>query len=232
MTPTAATRLNDNFQTLSRPATADQSQLANSFNMNVTARQGFGLVVQGGFNDGKTDSDYCDVRRRGARVDGNAFPAQSPVNPWCDTSTGWVTRLTALGSYMIPRIDVQVAGTLRSDQGGDLAANWVAPNSATVGLNRAFAGVAGQTITVNLIEPGTLHGDRVNQFDIRAGEDRPGGAHAHQCRASTSTTLRNSAPVLSYDQASCCRRRQPETWLQPTAMLQSRFAKFSAQIDF
>ncbi len=75
--------------------------------------------------------------------------------------------MTALGTYTIPKIDVLGRGTMRSDQGGDLAANWAAPNSATVGLNRPFAGVAGQTITVNLIEPGTLYGDRVNQFDLR-----------------------------------------------------------------
>ena len=51
--------------------------------------------------------------------------------------SGWVTRVTALGSYTIPKVDVQVSGTFRSDQGGQLAANWTAPNSATVGLNRA-----------------------------------------------------------------------------------------------
>ena len=75
--------------------------------------------------------------------------------------------LTGLGTYTIPKIDVLVAGTFRSDQGAVAAANWAAPNSATVGLNRPFAGVAGTTVTVNLIEPGTLYGDRVNQFDLR-----------------------------------------------------------------
>ena len=53
-----------------------------------------------------------------------------------------MTRVTALGSYTIPKIDVQVAGTMRSDQGAPLAANWAAPNTATVGLNRPFAGSA------------------------------------------------------------------------------------------
>ena len=56
---------------------------------------------------------------------------------------------------------------MRSDQASALAANWAAPNSATVGLNRPFAGTGGQTITVNLVEPGTLYGDRVNQIDLR-----------------------------------------------------------------
>ena len=164
VTPEAALRLNDNYQTLSSNI-GDWTQVANSLNLNVTARMRNGLVLQGGFNSGTNDNDYCDVRT--AIPEWTVILAQSPTNPWCDTSSGWVTRVTALGSYTIPKVDVQVSGTLRSDPGGQLAANWTAPNSATVGLNRPFAGLGSQTITVNLIEPGTLYGERVNQIDMR-----------------------------------------------------------------
>ena len=177
-TSAAAARLNDNYQTLSSNF-ANRTQMANSINVNITARPRNGLVLQGGFNTAKTDSDSCDLRR--------ALPESAPTNPWCDTSTGFVTRLTALGSYMVPKIDVQVAGTMRSDQGTDLAANWTAPNSATVGLNRPFAGVGGNTIVVNLIEPGTLYGDRVNQFDLRSPKSCGSAARA-PTSASTFTT--------------------------------------------
>ena len=224
VTATAAGRLNDNFQTLASRY-GDQSQVANSFNMNVTARQRFGLTLQGGFNVIKTDSDYCDVRR--AIPEWTVIFAQSPVNPWCDTSTGWITRATALGSYMVPRIDVQVAGTLRSDQGSDLAANWAAPNSATVGLNRAFAGVAGQTITVNLIEPGTLYGDRVNQFDLRIAKILRFGRTRTNIGFDVYNVF-NKAAILTYNQSFI----PGGAWLQPMTIQQSRFAKFSAQIDF
>jgi len=230
VTPAASTRLNDNFQTLS-DRYGSQTQLANSINMNVTVRPRFGLVLQGGFNTAKTDSDYCEIRR--AVPEWSVILAQSPVNPWCDTSTGWVSRFTAVGSYVIPRIDVQVASTVRSDQGGDLAANWVAPNSATVGLNRAFAGIGGNTITVNLIEPGTLYGDRVNQFDIRLAKI----VRVGRMRANVGVDLYNvgnSAPVLSYDQSFVLpTAANPQgTWLRPTSVLQPRFAKFSVQVDF
>jgi hypothetical protein len=143
--------LNDNYQTLASNI-GDWTQVANSLNLNVTARMRNGLVVQGGFNTGRNDNDSCGLR--------SAIPESSSTDPWCDTSSVWVTRVTALGSYVIPKVDVQVSGTLRSDQGGQLAANWVAPNSATVGLNRPFAGLGSQTITVNLIRPGTLYGSR------------------------------------------------------------------------
>jgi hypothetical protein len=230
VTATAATRLTDNFQTLSDNY-GDRSQIANSIYMNVTARPRFGLVLQGGFNTARTDSDYCDVR---AAVPEYTVPgAQSPNNPWCDTSTGWVTRLTGLGTYTIPRVAVLVAGTFRSDQGGDLAANWAAPNSATVGLNRPFAGVAGTTVTVNLIEPGTLYGDRVNQFDMRFAKILRFG------RTRTNVgfdiyNIMNSSPVLTYNQTFVLpTATNPNgSWLTPTSVLQPRFVKFSAQIDF
>ena len=225
VTPEAALRLNDNYQTLSSNI-GDWTQVANSLNLNVTARMRNGLVLQGGFNTGTNDNDYCDVRS--AIPEWTVVLAQSPTNPWCDTSSGWVTRVTALGSYTIPKVDVQVSGTLRSDPGGQLAANWTAPNSATVGLNRPFAGLGSQTITVNLIEPGTLYGERVNQIDMRFAKILRFG------RSRTTVgfdvyNLVNSDAVLTYNQTFS---PTTTTWLRPNSVLQPRFVKFSAQIDF
>lgn len=218
VTQAASTRLNDNFQTLSSRI-ADESQVANSFNMNVTARQRFGLTVQGGFNVIKTDSDSCALR--------DLIPESAPTNPWCNTSSGWVSRVTALGSYMVPWVDVQIAGTLRSDQGGSLSANWVAPNAATVGLNRPFFGTGGQTIVVNLIEPGTVYGDRVNQFDIRVAKILRFGRTRTNIGFDVYNVM-NKAAILTYNQGFV----PNGNWLAPTSIQQSRFAKFSAQIDF
>jgi hypothetical protein len=225
VTAAAATRLNDNYETLAQNY-GDWSRVSHSVNLNVTSRMRNGLVLQGGFNTGVSTSDYCDVR---AAIPEWIVPlAQSPTNPWCDTSTGWVTRATALGSYTVPKIEVQVSGTLRSDPGGQLAANYTAPNSAAVGLNRPFAGVGGQTITVNLIEPGTLYGERVNQVDMRFAKIVKLGR--------TRTTvgfdvynIANSAAVLTYNQTFS---PTTTTWLRPNSVLQARFVKFSAQVDF
>jgi hypothetical protein len=231
VTPAAAARLNDNFQTLSN-AYGSRTQMANSFNMNVTARPQPGLVLQGGFNTVKTDQDYCEVRRALPEWTvpgvGGAPPIISPVNPWCDISSGWVTRATAIGIYTIPRVEVQVSGTLRSDQGGELQANWTAPNTATVGLNRPFAGVGGQTVVVNLIEPGTLYGDRVNQLDLRVAKIVRFGRTRTTVGLDVYNVV-NAAPVLTYNQTFV---PAATTWLRPNSVLQARFVKFSAQIDF
>jgi hypothetical protein len=173
----------------------------------------------------KTDADTCALRR--------LLPETAATNPWCDDTSGWTTRITALGSYMIPRIDVQIAGTMRSDQGQELAANWAAPNSATVGLNRPFAGVAGSTITVNLLEPGTLYGDRVNQFDLRFAKILRFGRTRTNVGVDV-FNVGNSAPVLTYNQTFVLptAANPAGSWLRPNSVLQARFVKFSAQIDF
>ena len=103
------------------------------------------------------------------------------------------------GRTTFRRLTCRLRGRCRSDQGGELAANWAAPNSATVGLNRPFAGIGGQTVTVNLVEPGTLHGDRVNQIDLRFAKILRFG------RTRTNVgfdiyNITNAAPVLTYNE--------------------------------
>ena len=125
-------------------------------------------------------------------------------------------------------MDVQVSGTLRSDPGGQLAANWTAPNSATVGLNRPFAGLGSQTITVNLIEPGTLYGERTNQIDMRFAKVLRFG----RTRSTVGLdvyNLTNSNAVLTHNLTFVS---TTDTWLRPNSVLQARFMKLSAQVDF
>ncbi len=125
--PSVASSATNNFVTLASNY-GDQTQTSNSISLNLSARPRNGLVFQGGFNTAQTSADYCDIRA--------AMPEltviggrQSPTNPYCKTNTGFITRFTALGSYTIPKIDVQIAGTVRSDQGDTLAANWAVPNA-------------------------------------------------------------------------------------------------------
>ena len=228
VTPAAAPRLTDNFETLATTY-ADWRRVSNSVNLNLTARMRNGLVVQGGFNSGTSLNDYCDVRA--AIPEWTVLLAQSPTNPWCNTSTGWQTRATALGSYTVPKVDIQVSGTFRSDPGGQLAANYAATsrpgqaNDDTVGLNRLFAGIAGTTVTVNLIEPGTLYGERVNQVDMRFAKVLRFG----RTRSTVGLDLYNLAnndAVLTYNQT------YSATWLRPTSVLQPRIIKISASVDF
>jgi len=212
-----------------------QSQTSNAIALNVNARPRNGLVIQGGFNTNDTSFDYCSIRAAMPEqvIPGPPVPTNpSPTNPYCSWKTGWVTRFTALGSYTVPKIDVQVSGTARSDQGGALAANWAAPNSAIApSLGRPLSNNA-PSATVNLITPGTLYGDRVNELDLRFAKIIRTG----RVRTNVGVdiyNLFNSAPVLTYNQAFVpVSATSAGSWLVPTSVLQARFFKVSAQIDF
>jgi hypothetical protein len=214
----------NNITMLASDAGGDYTQVYNGILLNVSARMRNGLTFQGGFNTGTTTTDYCGVRAESPEY--TVLGAQSPVNPWCDTSTGWVTRYTGLGSYTVPRVDVLVSGTFRSDKGSPLAANMVfLPGQTTLGRN--FANNAAN-ITVNLVEPGTLYGDRVNEVDLRVAKILRFGRTRTNVGFDIYNVL-NANPVLTYNQAF-----SPTTtsWLTPNSVLQPRFVKFSAQIDF
>jgi len=220
----------NNITKLASDAGGDYTQVYNGILLNVSARMRNGLTFQGGLATGTTEFDYCAVRA--AAPEFTVLGAQSPTNPWCNTSTGWVTRYTGLGSYTVPKIDVLVSGTFRSDKGSPLAANMVftAPNTT---LGRAFANNA-PNVTVNLVEPGTLYGDRVNEIDLRVAKILRFG------RTRTNVgfdiyNVTNSNPVLTYNQAfnpTINTANPSANWLAPQSTLQPRFVKFSAQIDF
>ena len=107
-----------------------------------------------------------------------------------------------------------------------LAANYAAPNAAVApSLGRDLSGNAAN-VTVNLVAPGTLYGDRINQFDVRLAKDLKHG------RSRTSIALDvynifNSSAVTSYNNAFV----PGGPWRQPLTILTPRFFKFTVEIQ-
>jgi hypothetical protein len=214
--------------------------------INLTARPGSSLFVQGGINTGKTVSDVCDARAQLPELNAvaTAFggfgtaaagaPTVATINstiPWCHVDTGWVTRVTALGSWMIPIVKVQLAGTLRSDQGGALAALYAVPNAVIQPILGRPLSNAAPNVTVNLIPPGTYYGDRVNEIDVRFARILRYGRTRTNVGVDVYNIV-NSSPVLTYNQNFTPNPAGGYTWLTPTSVLQPRFFKLSATIDF
>jgi hypothetical protein len=140
---------------------------------------------------------------------------------------------------MVPKADVQVGLTFTSKPGlqvsfagtptggGNLSANYTVANAVVAqSLGRNLAGNAAN-VTVNLIEPGSLYGDRINELDLRVAKT----LRYRGLRANISAdvyNLLNSAPILSYNEAFI----QNGAWLLPTSVMTARFAKINVQIDF
>jgi hypothetical protein len=212
----------------------DQYQRYNGILLNVSARLGKGLTFQGGINSGKTVQDNCAVRAQVPELTtvAGVSPAVSVGNPYCHSDPGFVTKATALGSYTIPKIDVQVAGTMRSDQGAPLSATWNAPVALVSAALGRPANVVGTTVPINLVAPGQVWGDRVNALDLRFAKILRFG-HARYNVGIDVINTTNSGAILTYNQSyNPTPATAAQAWLAPTSVLTSQFVKLSAQIDF
>jgi hypothetical protein len=213
----------------------EQYQKYDGVLVNVGARLGQGLNFQFGINSGKTVQDNCAVRAQVPEllITGlGVSPLVGPGNPNCHSDPGFVTKVTALGAYTVPRIDVLVSGTLRSDQGAVLSANWNASNALLQPiLGRPLAGGAAN-MTINLVEPGQVWGDRVNAIDLRFAKILRFGRVRNTVGLDIFNTL-NSDTTLTYNQTfNPAATTGAQAWLAPTSVLTPRFLKISAQIDF
>jgi hypothetical protein len=209
--------------------------------LNVSARLGAGLQFQGGINTGKTVQDNCAVRALlpelqtvapGLTTAPGVSPNVNVGNPYCHSDPGLVTKLTALGSYTVPKIDVLVSGTLRSDQGAALAANWNAPVAVVSAALGRPAAVVGTTVPINLVAPGDVWGDRVNARDLRFAKIVRLGRTRNTIGIDIYNAT-NSDATLTYNQSfNPATTTGSQAWRAPLSVLTARFFKIGVQIDF
>ena len=195
----------------------DQEEWWHGVDVNVNVRAVGGLTFSGGMSTGRRTEDSCNLR--------DQLPELASTNPYCYTKEPWLTQVKFLSSYLIPRVDVVVSGTFQSAPGPQLAANFNVPNAQVVpSLGRPLAGGAAN-VSVNLVEPGTLYGDRSNQLDIRFAKVLTYGRTRTNIGVDLYNAL-NANPVTSYNQTF------GPAWLRPQAIMPARFVKFSVQLDW
>jgi hypothetical protein len=183
--------------------------------VNISGRMRNGLMFQGGTSTGRLVTDDCDVDPK----------LDSPSRRFCRVEAPFATQFKGLMSYIIPKVDVQVSSTMQSLPGPSLAANLVVPSGVVAqSLGRPLAGGAG-TVTVNLIAPQTLFGDRINQVDFRVAKVLRFG----RSRAQVGIDIYN---VTNSNVAQGYLQTFGPSWLRPTSVMDARFARVSGQIDF
>ena len=130
-----------------------------------------------------------------------------------------------LGTYMVPRIDMNFAATLQSTPGPNIIANYIATNAIIQpSLGRPLSGGAANA-TVNLVEPDTLYGDRREPARPPAGR-RPFrfGNRRALVNFDISNALNSNLELqLNNNYA---------VWQTPQRIMDARLFKFSGQFDF
>lgn len=147
------------------------------------------------------------------------FPAQ-----YCHQQAPIQAQVKFLGTYTIPKIDVLIGGALQSVPGPQIFGNFVATNAVIApSLGRPLSGNAAN-VTVNVVEPGAMYGDRRNQLDLRIGKILKFNGTQAKVNLDFNNAL-NAGPVLSENPSYAVFR-------QPAAIQPARVARVSIQFDF
>jgi Carboxypeptidase regulatory-like domain len=227
----------DNLTTLANKY-GQWSQNFDGVGITLSVRTRGGLTFQGGTNTGRTVVDACDVRANLPELNATvgAGLAGSLVNltsPYCQVNYSWLTQVRGLATYTIPKVDMQVSSVFQSKPGALLAANYDVP-AATIAesLGRPPSGNV-TFVTVNLVEPGTLYGDRINQLDFRVAKLLRFSGKRAMVALDIYNAL-NANPILTYNTAFV----PNGPWLQPRsfagagAVLTGRLFRISAEFTF
>jgi hypothetical protein len=108
-----------------------------------------------------------------------------------------------------------------------LAANYAVPNAAAApALGRDLSGNA-PNVTVNLVAPGTVFGDRVNQFDVRAAKILRHGGLRTMIALDVYNVL-NSSAGLTYNNAYV----PTASWPRPNTIMTPRLFRITIETEF
>ena len=209
----------------------------NGFDVNVDARLRNGLFLQGGVGTGKTMTDNCDVvddvpeALSIAAVPTGVQPTLGPAGvstpaAFCHQESPFLTNFKGLASYTLP-YGFRISGTWQSLTGPLIAANQIYANAGAAPppgttLNRPLT--FAQT-TVNVVAPGSMYGDRLNQIDMRFSKLVKVGAGRIDFNVDIYNAL-NSDAILTQQNA------YGTAWTRPLTVIQPRFVKFGARWDF
>jgi carboxypeptidase family protein len=206
----------------------------NGVDVAVNARLTQGISVQAGAGTGRRSTDNCAIVEKLPELiatDTTALPLG-----YCHVDSPFQTGVRAMGSYTIPKADVQIAGAFQSNPGPLLQATFVAPGAlAAASLGRPLSGGA-SNVQVNLLKSnalaeapatasgGLLYGDRVNQIDLRIGKILRFGQRRVNANLDLYNVLNSSAVLIE--------NTAYRTFRTPQFVMTPRFVKISAQLDF
>jgi hypothetical protein len=235
-----------NYNTLSTKI-GDQTEVWRGVDITINARLQNGLNLQGGISSGSTHENDCDIltalpemRTLAAQAVANLPASQRPLQ-YCDRRSPYLTQAKVFGTYIIPKVDVQVSGTFRSVPGqiqGNIPENFVnvalaATNAfltTNSNLGRALSGGAPNAV-LQIQAPQQHFLDRRNELDLRLGKVLRFRGARSVASLDVFNAL-NSNAVLNVNQSSnLAVGGGLAAYRRPTDILNARVLKFTISFD-
>jgi hypothetical protein len=208
----------------------DYEDVYDGVDLSLNTRLAGGTVLAGGFSTGRQRINRCfavDSPQTGVE-DARPYPATPGTTPHlCNTAPPFQTQAKAMASFTLPG-DVIVAGTFQTSPGPQITATFEA-RAADTTLGRLFSGGnANATREVEIIGPGTMYSERVNQVDFRLSKVFSLGRARLQANFDLFNVF-NANTVLQHQNAYGTDGRD---WLTPDLVLEARLAKVGFNLTF
>jgi hypothetical protein len=187
-------------------ASSTRQQKYDGFEFTANARIRGGAFINGGLTTERTSTFNCDVDNPNMRR-------------YCDVNPPFRTLFKASGVMPLPYA-FQLSGVLRIQPGDRLAANYT--------VTSAIAGVpltGGGQLSVALVNPGSLYAEYQNQLDLRI-------MRTFNIRGVRTQGLIDFYNVLNASAATTINQTYGSSWLRPQAIMNARYLRFGAQLDF
>jgi hypothetical protein len=200
-----------------------QTEVFNGFDFSANARL-HAVVVRGGVSTGKVTQDVCNIVLNNPQVAVTTTVGAAQSTTMCHVETPFLTQAKFLATYTVPRIGADVAATYQSLPGPLIAANYIATTAVIApSLGRNLSGGTAN-VTLNLVAPGTMYGERLNELDLRFAKTFRLGTRTIRANFDIFNALNgNAVRAVNANYAA---------WLTPTAILDPRLFKISGQFDF
>jgi hypothetical protein len=251
-TPTAAAaaRAPKNYVTWETDFGPARTQYWHGVDVTVNARPRAGLTLQGGTTTGHAITDTCATIAAIGGSGGFGTTAGNPDPRNCRSVDPIETTLRGLVSYMVPKVDVLVAVTVRSQPALELTgmtggATYLVPNTVVQSLLGRLppGGLPGGTTSVSLVD-GTVFGiagnggpnrlyatNRRNQIDMRFAKVLKFAGRRLDVGVDLQNLLNNNYGT-NYESQYDYTAANGGTWLNPTSILSPRFVRVNLTLNF
>jgi hypothetical protein len=218
---------------------AERTSMWHGVDYTVNARLRGGLTTSIGASTGRAIVDTCATATKYNQI--VLGITQGPDPRGCHNEEPFQTTVRGLATYVIPKIDVLISGTVRSQPPmllGLNQASWVVPNSvvqAALG-HLPFGALANGTTTIQLSDNANrIYADnRRTQIDMRFAKVLRFGRTRSDIGIDLNNLL-NTNYATSYNtqyQFSVNNTAQGGTWANPTAIYAPRFVRVNYTLDF
>ncbi|MBM3817610.1 MAG: TonB-dependent receptor [Acidimicrobiia bacterium] len=251
VTAAAASRGAQNYVTFEEDFGPARSQYWHGVDFTVNARLRQGLTLQFGTQTGRSVEDACETARVSdvavVAVGGAFIPAlgRTLTNGGvikdlrnCLDADPWQTTIRGLGSYTVPKVDVLVSATVRSQAPLERIATWQVPNSVIQAAAGRLppGGLATGFTTIEILDNDhRLYADnRRTQIDMRFAKILRWGQRRFDVGVDLGNLL-NTNYTTTYEniyQFSANNAGNGGTWNNPTAIYTPRFVRWNLTVDF